>query len=52
MRETLEYPAPVAFVIELEHFTDEFRNYEGGDKPIHADGSEINTAGFVYRAIR
>lgn len=52
MREALEYPSPIAFVIELEHFTDEFRKYEGSIRPRYADGSEIDPASFVYKAIR
>lgn len=51
MQETLEYPAPIAFVIEFEHFTDEFRRYEGTGFPRKADGTEIDPASFVYKAI-
>jgi hypothetical protein len=52
MKETLDFPAPISFVIELEHFTDEFRHYEGAEFPQKADGSKINPSSFVYNAIR
>ena len=51
MRETIEYPLPVAFVIEFDHFRDEFRMYEGSKFPRRSDGTEINPASFVYQAI-
>ncbi|SIQ52701.1 hypothetical protein [Marinobacterium stanieri] len=51
LRETFEYPAPVPFVIELEHFTDEFGLYEDAEFSRFANGDEISPSGFVYDAI-
>jgi hypothetical protein len=51
LEETIRYPAPVSFLTELEHFTDEFRLYEGAQFPRHANGEEINPGAFVYRTI-
>lgn len=52
LKETFEYPAPVPFVIELEHFSDEFGLYEGAEFPRFSDGTEISPSSFVYEAIR
>ena len=51
LREAFEYPAPVPFVIEFEHFSDEFGLYEGAEFPRFSDGTEISPARFVYDAI-
>lgn len=51
LKETFEYPVPVPFVIELEHFSDEFGLYEGAEFPRFADGTEISPSRFVYDAI-
>ena len=51
LREAFEYPAPVPFVIELEHFTDEFGHYEGAEFARFADGTVISPSNFVYHAI-
>lgn len=51
LSETIRYPAPVSFVTELEHFTDEFRSYEGGELPRHANGEEINPGAFIYKVL-
>jgi hypothetical protein len=51
MAEAANYPQPVAFLIELEHFIDEFRHYEGAEFPRFADGKEINPGAFVYNML-
>ena len=51
MREALEYPQPISFLTEFEHFVDEFRNYEGAESPKFSDGREIDPGAFVYNAI-
>ena len=51
LKETFEFPAPVPFVIEFEHFRDEFGLYEGAKFPRFADGTEISPSSFVYNAI-
>ncbi len=51
MGEIINFPAPVPFIIEFEHFTDEFRHYENSGFPRKADGSEINPASFVFQFI-
>ncbi|TEB05589.1 hypothetical protein Psch_02630 [Pelotomaculum schinkii] len=51
LKETFEYPGPVPFVIELEHFSDEFGLYEGAEFPRFLDGAEISPSRFVYEAI-
>lgn len=51
MREALEYPQPVSFLTEFEHFVDEFRKYEGAESPTFSDGTEIAPEKFIYKAI-
>jgi hypothetical protein len=51
LKEAFEYPAPLPFVIELEHFSDEFGLYEDAEFPRFADGTEISPSSFVYDAI-
>lgn len=51
LEETFKYPAPVPFVIELEHFSNEFGLYEGSKFPCFSDGTEIKPSSFVYNAI-
>ncbi len=51
MREAFEYPQPISFLIEFEHFVDEFRNYEGSYSPQYPDGREIDPGSFVYKTI-
>ncbi|MDD2467718.1 MAG: hypothetical protein PHI97_27370 [Desulfobulbus sp.] len=51
LKETFEYPAPVPFVIEFEHFSDEFGMYEGAEFPRFANGEEISPSSFAYDAI-
>lgn len=51
LRETFEYPAPVALVIELEHFSDEFGLYDKSGFPTFADETEFSPSKFVYNAI-
>lgn len=51
LRETFQYPAPVAIIIELEHFSDEFGLYNHSGFPKLANGAEFSPSGFVYDAI-
>lgn len=51
LEETIKYPQPVSFVTEFEHFTDEFRLYEGAELPRYANGDVINPVSFVYKML-
>jgi hypothetical protein len=51
LKEAFEYPAPIPFVVEFEHFSDEFGMYEGSGFPRFLDGTEILPSRFVYDAI-
>lgn len=51
MKEIYDFPEPESFITVLAHFTDEFRMYEGSKFPTFKDGTEVNPASFVYRAI-
>ena len=51
LKETFLYPAPVSFIMELEHFSDEFGLYENSGFPQFADGKEFSPSRFIYDAI-
>lgn len=49
--ETVKYPAPIAHVIEFEHYDDEFLNYGFESRPLPPNGEVVSPSAFVYRAI-
>ena len=51
LRETFEYPGPISFLIELEHFTDEFGLYDNTGFPCFANGEETSPSRLVYSSI-
>jgi len=51
IKEIFEYPAPIPFVLDFEHYSDEFGMYDGQRFPCFLDGTEISPSTFVYGAI-
>lgn len=52
MEEVVNTPDPRSLSFLLEHFTDEFRLYEGAQFPKFADGTEIDPGAFVYKVLQ
>lgn len=51
IKEIFEYPSPISFVNDFEHYSDEFGMYGGSSFPLYMDGTEILPSNFVYSAI-